>query len=706
MSRWLMFASLLSALVLVPVSGAWADYLWEFTGGPYGAVVQSIVTTPLGTLLVGTDNGGLYRSTDGGDTWSAVDLTWPCCNYYVPSLAASAAAVYLGSWGGGVYRSDDDGETWYQTGAIPGEGYPIVLGLAVCKYGETIYAGGQFGVARSDDGGSNWTLMSDGLPPASSAWVRTLALRGTTLYARLDQDIYRYDDGTSTWVEWEAGLSSTLGMQSIGATADALFLAGHEGGVYHLDCDDSEWVAMNSGLWDDNVDVVLEVDQTLYAGLMGGGAWRWNWSAAQWEELNTGLWNRDVRVMGKRGLSPYAGTWGGGLFRLDPETEEWSWKTNGIAAAPVTALLVDGGHLYAGSEGGGVYHSGDQGDTWTRWTSGLNDVWVWALAADASGVYAGTWGGVFKSTDLGTTWSPTGLTGTGIFSMGIWGTTLYAGSNDGHVRSSLNGGGSWSEVGTGLPNATVMGLARIGGVLYAALWEHGVYKLPDGQTAWTAMNTGLPQLTMRTLAAHGGVLFVGTDGKGVYKWNAGTSSWVSCGPQDTTIWALASVGTELLAGGWGALWATTDLGATWTDVHGDLKPWPPVRALAAGAENVFAGLWGGSVWRAPLDTSAVDEGDDSAAVVAPGVLRIQPNPSGSGASIAFYLHAPQSVELAVYDAAGRQVASVMSGELPAGLQERSWDGTTASGEKAAAGVYFVRLKAGGKELTAKSVVVR
>jgi hypothetical protein len=496
-------------------------------------------------------------------------------------------------------------------------------------------------------------------------------------------------------------------MQSIGATEDALFLAGHEGGVYHLDCGDSVWVAMNDGLWDDNVDVVVEVDQTLYAGLMGGGAWRWNWTTAQWEELNGGLWNKDVRVMGTRGLSPYAGTWGGGVFQLDPETGTWSPKDAGMPAAPITALLVDGGDLYAGTEGGGVYHSGDQGGTWTRWTSGLNDVWVWALAADGSGVYAGTWNGVFKSTDQGVTWSTTGLGGAGIFSMGVWGTALYAGSHDGHVRRSLNGGGSWTEVGSGLPTATVMGLARIGGVTYAALWDQGVYSLPDGGTTWTAMNGGLPQLMMRSLGAHGGVLFLGTDGKGVYRWNAGSGTWESCGPTDTTIWALATVGTDLLAGGWGVLWATDDLGDTWTDVHGDIKPWPPVRALAAGTEYAFAGLWGGSVWRAPLDLSAVDDGgDDSGAVVAPGVLRIHPNPSGSGASIAFALEAPQSVELAVYDAAGRQVATVVSGPLPAGAQEQSWDGMTASGEKAAAGVYFIRLVAAGAELTTKSVLVR
>jgi hypothetical protein len=632
-----------------------------------------------------------------------VELSWPCCNYGVPSLAASDRAVYAGTWGGGVFRSDDDGATWYATGTIPNEGYPLVIGLAACRYGETVYAGGQFGVVRSTDGGTNWEAISDGLP---ASWVWTLALRGTDLYARLNENIYRFDPETESWSAWEEGLSSTLGMQSIGATGDALFLSTHEGGVYHLDCNDSAWVAMNDGLWDDNVDAVVEVDQRLYAGLMGGGVWRWDPSVPTWGEVNTGLWNKDVRVMGKSGLSPLAGTWGAGVFKVDPETDEWAPAGTGIRSPFVTSLVTDASKMYAGLEGGGIYVSADQGDTWTHSISGLNNMWVWALAKDASGVYAGTWNGVCKSTDQGLTWSESGLQGDGVFSLIASGTALYAGRYGGHVYTSTNGGTSWTEVGTGLPAGNVQGLARLGTTTYAALWEQGVYKLPDGQTVWTAMNTGLPEPRMRSMTTFAGSLFLGTESKGVYKWNGGAARWDSCGPENGTVWSFGSVGNQLLAGTWGKLFASADTGRTWVDEHGDIKPWLAVRALTTGPGYLYAGLQAGVVFRAPIALSGVEDGPDAEPELSIRALKTDPNPFGAGTRVSFRLEEQADVRLAVYDVSGRRVASLVSGELPAGPHEKIWDGKTDDGVDAGAGVYFIRLETGGKEITAKAVHVR
>jgi len=696
-------AAVLVASFLLASPGK-AAYDWTFTEGPEGAIVTCIAATSRGALLVGTESGGLYRSTDGGETWISVEFPWPCCNYSVGSLAAGEAAVYAGTWGGGVARSDDDGETWYTTGSIPDESYPIVLGLAVCRYGETVYAGGQFGVARSDDGGASWTLMSDGLP---SEWVQTLALRGTVLYARLgDSGVYRFDPESGAWSAWNEGLYSTLGMQSIAATADALLLSTHEGGVYHLDCGDSAWVAMNDGLYDDNVDAVVEVDRTLYAGLMGGGVWRWNPGVWAWEEVNDGLWNGDVRKMGKLGLSPFAGTWGAGVFRLDPSTDTWTAETDGMTGAPIIALLADGEDVYAGTEGGGVSFSSDQGDNWDRSIEGLGNIWVWVLARDAEGVYAGTWNGVFKTTNQGQTWSGSGLQGNGVFSMIASGSALIAGTYGGKVYSSANGGTSWNEVGTGLPNGNVSGLARVGATLYAAVWDNGVYKLPDGQTVWTSISAGLPDLHPRSMAEHAGTLFLGTESKGVYKWNEAAASWDSCGPWDMTVWSLLSVGDRLLAGGWGTLHASADTGGTWSDEHAGLGEWYAVRALAAGSENLFAGLWGSGVWRAPIAISAVDEGTGAGAEASLRALKVNPNPFVSGARISFRLDQRTEVDLAIYDPSGRRVATLASGTLLAGPHERMWNGTSSSGEQAAAGVYFIRLKTDGKTLTTKTVHLR
>lgn len=677
---------------------------WEWTGGPEGAAITCILVTPAGTLLVGTDDGGLFRSTDGGASWASTEdgLTWPCCNYTIQSLAAVNTVVYAGTWGGGVYRSTDDGASWSAAEAIPEEGYPIIDAIAVCRFGQRVYVGGNFGVARSDDGGDSWTLIRDGL---SSGWVRDLALRGTTLYALLDSGIYRLPDDGTTWEAWNDGLTATSGQQSLRATGDALFLATHAGGVYHLDCGDSTWVLMSDGLVDNYVDAVVDVDQGLYAGNMGAGAARWNPVTLLWESVNTGLWFRDIRQMARRGLAPWAGTFGAGMFEFDPDAETWTERNSGLTAAATQALVVDGSNVIAGAYGGGISRSADLGETWEFSNTGLDELTVLTLTMSGTNIYAGTWNGVWKSTDHGASWESAGLGGHGIFALSEVSGVLTAGTWDGQVYTSLTGGDPWTAVGTGLPGGAVSSVVRLGSARYAAVRNNGVYVLPDAGTTWTAMNAGLPSLTPLVLAVNQDSLFVGMDGQGVYRWSGSAAEWQLAGEdlQYETIFCLLSNGIQLLAGSWGHLNGTIDGGQTWTDEHNGLKDWLSVRALAAGSGYLFAGLAGGGVWRSG-SAGGVGELDP---VSPPGLsLQVHPNPFSPVARIAFTLDRPADTRISVFDVAGRVVAEIPGGLLPAGSYERAWDGTDARGQRAADGLYLIHLRAGERELTSKVIRMR
>ncbi len=676
---------------------------WTWTGGPKGGAILSLINTPLGSLLAGLDSGGLYRSVDGGQSWQEADpsFSWPCCNYTVPALAASGRAVYAGTWGGGVYRSDDDGQSWYATAAIPGDGYPIVRALAVCHYGEQLFAGGSFGVARSDDGGASWETDADGLP---TGWVKGLALRGTTLYAQLDNGIYRRDPAAGAWSLFIDGLWASYGQQSLTTTAETLFLSTHEGGVFHLDCEDAEWIAMNDGLGDDNVDVVLEVDQSLYAGLMGGAVLRWDQAQQLWIWIGDGLWNADVRAMAGRGSTPFAGTYGAGVFGLDGAAGTWTWLGEGMSAPFVRDIVSDGAVLYAGLFGGGIALSFDEGGSWSRAEPGPANVYVLELAFDGNAVYAGTWNGVCKSSDQGQSWPEVGLQSEGIFALELLASQLYAGTFDGQVWTSADGAQTWDQVGDGLPSAPVNDLALLGTTLYAALGGEGVYALPAGEPAWTAINENLPDLDCLTLAVHGGTLHVGLANSGVWQWHAGESNWIGTGLTSGPIFSLESVGSKLMAGGWGFLRSNEDGGEAWLDEADGLKPWLAVQVIAPADDWTFVGLDGGGVWRRAA-TTAVDPIDPAAG---PGAtrLQVQPNPFTRGAHISFSLARPGLVDLAVYDVSGRRVVRLAAGTLPAGLQELSWDGRLDGGAPAAAGVYLLRLQAEGRELVSKSILLR
>jgi hypothetical protein len=78
-----------------------------------------------------------------------------------------------------------------------------------------------------------------------------------------------------------------------------------------------------------------------------------------------------------------------------------------------------------------------------------------------------------------------------------------------------------------------------------------------------------------------------------------------------------------------------------------------------------------------------------------------PNPADNSVSVAFSLPEAQRVSLSVYDLAGRRVATLSEGELPAGRHAVSWD---CAGE--AAGVYLLRLETEGEALSRRVVVDR
>ncbi|MBP6875056.1 MAG: T9SS type A sorting domain-containing protein [Candidatus Eisenbacteria bacterium] len=678
------------------------ELAWEWTQGPEGAWMTCFLTTPQGTILAGADNGGLFRSTDGGESWSSIEVPWPCCNYHVPSLAAAATSVYVGTWGGGVYRSDDDGLNWYATGTIPDEGYPIILGLVACKFGERLYAGGQFGVVRSDDGGASWEQAGTGLPDLQSNWMKGLALHGTVLFALLDHDIYRLDPDARTWSVWEDGLPSLFGMQSIRASEDAVYLSAHEGGVYVLDCGDSTWVPWNAGLYDDNVDATIDAGEALYAGLMGGGAYRYDWPQQQWVQWNAGLWNWDVRVMGSRGTRALAGCFGAGVFRLDPESDVWEWSSTGMAAPLMSAIVADGSFVYAAGNGAGVHVSTDAGASWNVAVDGLGDYAVMSLGRVGSDIYAGTWIGVWKSTDHAQSWQAAGLQNQGIFALENFDGALYAGSFEGKVWRSDDGGDSWDEVGTGLPSNMVQSVARGDDALYVATQSEGVFVLHDGQSVWSAMNAGLLVLTVEPLTVSGGDLFVGTGGNGVFRWNEGDAQWEAAGLENRVVFCLTDTPDGLMAGAQGELYITTNGGANWTLEYDGIKPWLSVRAIAAGDEYYYAGLDGGGVYRAAFSGAV-----DALPPIGQGPqLLVQPNPALAGGQISFRIASAAQVDLAVFDAAGRRVADLSSDRFAAGAHAIAWDGKGRDGVPLAAGVYMVRLRAGGEQWTSKEIRVR
>jgi hypothetical protein len=101
--------------------------------------------------------------------------------------------------------------------------------------------------------------------------------------------------------------------------------------------------------------------------------------------------------------------------------------------------------------------------------------------------------------------------------------------------------------------------------------------------------------------------------------------------------------------------------------------------------------------------------------VAPGEVPVRlaslgassPNPAGpEGATIRFALGRASRATLAIFDASGRRVRTLVDGDLAGGEHAARWDGRDARGGLAAAGVYFYRLESGNFTSTQKLILLR
>jgi len=82
-----------------------------------------------------------------------------------------------------------------------------------------------------------------------------------------------------------------------------------------------------------------------------------------------------------------------------------------------------------------------------------------------------------------------------------------------------------------------------------------------------------------------------------------------------------------------------------------------------------------------------------------------PNPSSGRTSFSVTLSEAGALDVGVFDAGGRRIATVFHGDAGAGMRSFTWDGRRDSGIAAGSGLFFVRAEAGGTRVTSKLLLL-
>jgi hypothetical protein len=703
----------------VAVSGVTGQEQWTGTG-PWGGNVGGFAVSPVdnSVVIVGCgfsmapDAGGVWKSSDGGVTWSATDLAGDQVNGVCPGGSA-APGVFYAATATGLYRSTNNGTQWntvsteyYLAAGVSDENPDIlIVGLSSNR-----------GIRRSADGGTTWQTV--GLNNGYMKGFGSDPDRPDTMYVAISgggNSLYRSVDAG---VSWSPAGPSTSGWGVLVApfgSGETIILSTSDG--YYMSTDfGNSWDLVVSGV---SYSPAICDGTNLYAPeINSGGVYESTDHGATWSLNTQGLYASFWQAGCASSAGCLVGHWGGVFRTVSPGTG-YTVSQEGIGNAFVYAVSYCSttGTLLAGGDSHGIWKSTDGGASWDIVLPGPLNWTVYDIQPKTDAFYTGpvryaaTGGGVFRSDDSGDSWVPAGLNGTSISDIAFdpsdpdraWAGTAISG-----VFYTTDGGVSWNT-GTDLPTATFypsVDLVELpsGDLRVLVSFQHygtGVYYSDDGGVSYTAV--AVPGSSHPCIAAGSGtdpMVYLSTD-NGVFRSFDRGVTWERCPGSSGLSWSVMGLyNSNVFAGtdGYGVKWSP-DAGTGWQYLNWGINS-RVVWDIIYGEEpaQLFAGLRGFGVVELTSEQLGMCTGTEGLIQEQFVALSVTPNPAVTSMEFTVNGFSEGSVLISVYSAAGRLVHKH---RLSSGA---SW--FWSPDDSLSSGLYLVRASGDEGSVESKLVLVR
>lgn len=624
---------------------------WELVGpiNIGGRITDiEISSDAVNTRFIGAASGGVFRSTDNGESWQPIFDEQPMLSIGDIALAPSnQEIVFVGTGevnagggslaydGDGVYRSNDNGTTWTNIGLQ--EVGSIGKILVHPTDPETLWVGAMGplfrndtnrGVYKTTDGGISWEQVlfiaentgivdmvidpSDSEVLYAAAWQRERTPENR-IYGGANSGIYKSVDGGVTWTELTTDLPS----------------AANQKGRISIDIAQSNSDVLYASYAD-----AIGFIQGFYKTTNGGNTWT------------------SLSTAGVNGVSFH--WWFGGLF-VNPEDEnevyhvgfDMAKTTDGGATWQPTFTNVhvdqhamaffpgDGSQVFLGNDGG-LYTSTDSGTNWD-FDETLPITQFYRFYVDPSNDQK-IYGGAQDNSTMRTTTG--GLDDWSIINGGDGfqplvnkdnTNTIYALSQRGNLRRSTNDAASFQTILNGVDptdrnnwDTPIAFDPQDNDIVYYGTQR--VYRSINGGTNWTAISNDLTNgattgnLAFGTLTSisvsplDGDVIYTGSDDGNIWRTTNGGATWENISGALPDFWVTKVLASRILPNyvfatfsGYrfgeddGHVFMSDDFGATWTDISNDL-PDIPVNDIEETEFNVIIATDVGAFVQSTVDT--------------------------------------------------------------------------------------------------------
>ena len=323
-------------------------------------------------VCFGTRAGDVYRSLNGGATWSPTRQGTGSAGIGSLTGVPSDPDRVFATTGSGIHESPDFGATWKSL-SVDLPRVVCALALASTPKGTLMIAFGQgVGVQRSLDGGMSWQAADNGLG-GSTVRVLREGIHSGELYAVVGTAVYVYRRSSSSWVSASDGLSGgSVSSLAFDAESDSLLYAGTEAGIFRSGDGGGSWTLMPRTFGPypvDFFDTHFSIRTRMFAGTPAG-----------------------VFVSTDRGL-----TW----KPTRPEGEKYAIRS-------FTYCADNAGIMHAATRDRGIIGSGDAGLVWEANRYGIREADIIAVTRDREDnrlMYCWTaTGDGYRSTNRGMEW--------------------------------------------------------------------------------------------------------------------------------------------------------------------------------------------------------------------------------------------------------------------------------------------------------------
>ncbi|MEO5814113.1 MAG: dockerin type I domain-containing protein [Gemmatimonadaceae bacterium] len=553
---------------------------FRFTTGGSLSFARILVDRAVGatvgaTTLLAATNAGVYRSTDGGVSWSSV-LTGATAS--IVAHPTNAAIVYAGNSDNsvptrrGIHRSSDRGATWTALPAIPSLDMTtagrVELGVSAASP-DVVFAlivnrtnSRMLGLFQWDDTKSQWTTLAaggvytgDGRGDFGAQGSYDLAIAVDPRDAKrvfvAGIRAYRSTDGGATFKPMAMEIHCDWHTIVFDPRNADIMYAGTDGGVFvSTDAGDS-WSSRNAGLaitqYYPGIAVAPDGSKVM-GGSQDNGTHIYSGSPV-WNGFTGGDGGYTVINYANPSIIYGEAQWStGGAYIIRKDASSSLFRTTGIVATdrgsfipPLVMDPVTPTTLYFATHR--LYRTTNEGQLWapvsgdlSRGTGRITTVAV--SKSDPQTIYAGTSDGLVQVTrNAGVTFTnvSAGLPVKAITRVVVdpadatHALVTVSGFGSGHVFETTDAGGAWRDIsGTGLVDAPANAAVFIAGFGIMVGTDVGVYQTTDGGATWQAGPPGMPNVIIQDLVYASALkqVVAGTYGRGIFTHTLGPDAGV------------------------------------------------------------------------------------------------------------------------------------------------------------------------------------